>query len=63
MITFRHFKTACGGDFVTRKHLAEVLRYRNPQSVDKYLDGLEKIGGTRYFTEDVWHRIQEAGLH
>lgn len=63
MITKKTFERACGGVFVTRKKLAEVLHYKDPHSVDKYLNGLERICGSRYLTEDVYDRIVGEGLH
>ena len=54
--------TALGGDFTTRKKIAEVLHYKNPASVDRYLKGLPRVCGTRYWTEDVVARILQEGL-
>ena len=62
MITRKAFEQACGGAFTTRKRVADALGYRDPHSVDKWLKGLERIGGTRYLTADVWDRIVEEGL-
>lgn len=47
---------AIGGPFVTRLKLAGILGYKSAKSVDKYLDGLQRIG-SRYLTEDVIDRL------
>ena len=63
MITRKAFETACGGAFVTRKKLADVLGFKDPHSVDKYLRGLERLCGSRYLTTDVYDRIVSGGLY
>lgn len=57
MITKQKLTTALGGAFTTRKAVAAALGYKNPASVAKYLEGLPKVNGTRYWSEDVIERI------
>lgn len=57
MITKQKLITALGGAFTTRKQIAQALGYRNPASVAKYVEGLPKLNGTRYWSEDVVERI------
>lgn len=59
MLTKQKLITACGGNFTTRKKVAQALQYKNPASVAKYFTGLPKVNGTRYWTEDVVERIME----
>ena len=42
-----------GGGFITRKSLADYLGYKDPHCVDKYLIGLDKVGGRYFFIPDV----------
>lgn len=46
-----------GGSFITRKELAKYLGYSSPKRVDQFLDGLERINGTRYFCNDVAENV------
>lgn len=48
------------GAITTRKKLAEYLGYKDPHSVDRFLHGLEKIAGTRYYTADVYERLVQG---
>ena len=50
-------KKFCGGSFITRTDLAKFMRYQSPKRVDMFLDGLDRINGTRYFIADVAERI------
>ena len=59
-MTEKEFARAVGGEFVTRKGLAEALHYKDPHSVDKYLKGLRSYGG-RYVTRDVYIRVALEG--
>ena len=63
MITKETLVKAFGGPFTTRKKIATALNYKDPKSVDKYLKGLEKINGNRYYSADVADRILSDGLH
>ena len=45
-----------GSAAINRKELAAFLGYRDPKSVDRYLDPLRKIGN-RYLIEDVTEEI------
>lgn len=47
----------CGGGFVTRSQLAQFLGYASPKRVDRFLEGLDRISGTRYFINDVAERL------
>lgn len=62
MITKEKLIKAFGGEFTTRKKVADALQYKNPQSVDKYLKGLERVSKNRYLSEDVANKILSAGL-
>lgn len=42
-----------GGSFITRTELQRYMNYSCPKRVDKYLHGLERVSGTRYFINDV----------
>lgn len=46
-------KRHCGGSFITRAELAKYMGYASPKRVDRFLQGLERISGTRYFISDV----------
>lgn len=46
--------------FIKRSELAEVMGYRDPHNVDKYLKGLPKIG-SKYSVLDVAESIAERG--
>lgn len=50
-------RRACGGGFITRKQLAEYFGRACPKSIDKYLDGLDRINGKYYFAGDVAESI------
>lgn len=50
-------KKYCGGSFITRTELAKFMGYASPKRVDRFLDGLDRISGTRYFIGDVAERI------
>ena len=45
-----------GAMFITRQKLTEFLGRKNPQSVDRYLSGLDRIDGM-YFIPDVASRL------
>lgn len=59
MVTKQKLTTALGGAFTTRKQIAQAMGYKNPASVSKYVEGLPRVNGTRYWTEDVVERIME----
>ncbi len=47
-------KKHCGGSsFITRVQLAQYMNYSSPKRVDRFLEGLDRISGTRYFIGDV----------
>lgn len=48
----RYMKAKNNSLFITRQELAEIMGYKNPHSVDRYLRGLERID-RRYFIPDV----------
>lgn len=50
-------KKYCGGSFITRTELANYLNYSSPKRVDRILQGLDRICGTRYFINDVVENI------
>lgn len=50
-------KRYCGGSFITRTELAKYMNYSSPKRVDRFLQGLDRISGTRYFCGDVAERI------
>ena len=45
-----------GANHINRKELAAFMGYRDPKSVDRYLDPLRKTGN-RYLIEDVTEEI------
>lgn len=48
----------CGGSsFISRTELASFMGYSCPKRVDRFLDGLDRIAGTRYFIGDVASNI------
>ena len=49
-------KRYCGSSFITRSELAKYMGYACPKRVDKFLQGLERIG-TRYFINDIVENI------
>lgn len=42
-----------GSSFINRKELAAYMNYTSPKRVDRFLEGLDRIAGTRYFIADV----------
>lgn len=48
----RQMKMSTKTLFITRQELAEVMGYKDPHNVDKYLNGLEQVG-KRYFIPDI----------
>lgn len=42
-----------GCPVVTRKQLAAVLGCKDPHNVARYLDGLQRLPGKKYFIPDV----------
>lgn len=50
-------KRFCGGSFITRTELARYMGYSSPKRVDQFLNGLERINGTRYFCGEVAENI------
>jgi hypothetical protein len=51
-------KRHCGGSsFITRAELQQYMNYATPKPVDKFLSGLDRISGTRYFIGDVASNI------
>lgn len=62
MITKQRLIAAFGGPFTTRKQVAAALQYKDPKCIDKYLRGLEKVNGSRYFSADVADAILSEGL-
>lgn len=49
----RDMKQACKSSFITRNGLAQYMGIKNPQNVDQYLYGLERVNGKYYFIPDV----------
>lgn len=47
-----------GASFITRLDLARYMGYGSPKSVDRYIRGLEKVGGA-YFIPEVAENIQK----
>jgi len=56
----RDMKSYVKGSFFTRQKLANYMNIKNPQNVDKYLKGLEKVDGKYYFIPDIASKLQEA---
>ena len=54
----RYMKAEIKSLFITRQELADVMGYKDPHSVDRYLYGLEKAD-KRYFIPDVVVAIKE----
>lgn len=52
-------KRYCGGSFITRTELAKFMGYASPKRVDRFLQGLDRISGTRYFIGDVAENIMK----
>lgn len=48
-----------GGDFVTRKEVAMVMNYKDPHNVSRYLVGLQRLPGKKYFIPDVAAAIMQ----
>lgn len=42
-----------GSAFINRTELAAFMGYTSPKRVDRFLEGLDRIAGTRYFINDV----------
>lgn len=57
----RYFKQECGGLFIRRGQLAELMNYKDVKSVDALLYGLERVGkGKLYFIPDVVDAIKRG---
>lgn len=48
----KDMKAFTNAGFITRKQLSDYMGKKDPHYVDKYLDGLEKVG-RNYFIPDV----------
>ena len=59
MVTRAKLKAALGGAFCTKRMIADVLGYKDARSVNKYIEGVERISGPRYWSEDVIDKIME----
>lgn len=42
-----------GGGFITRQGLANYLGIKDPHSIDRHLNGLERVNRKYYFIPDV----------
>ena len=56
----RDMKSYVQGSFFTRQKLANYMNIKNPQNVDKYLKGLEKVDGKYYFIPDLATKLKEV---
>lgn len=54
----RYMKVENKSLFITRQELADIMGYKDPHCVDRYLYGLEKADH-RYFIPDVVASIKE----
>lgn len=59
MVTRAKLKADLGGSFVTKRRIADVLGYKDARSVNKYIEGVERISGPRYWSEGVIDNIME----
>lgn len=59
MVTRAKLKAALGGSFCTKRRIADVLGYKDVKSVSKYIEGVERISGPRYWSEGVIDNIME----
>lgn len=46
-----------GSGFCTKRRIADVLGYKDARSVERFISGLERFAGSRYWSEDVADRI------
>ena len=58
MVTREKLIGALGGAFTTKRKIADALGYKDTKSVERYVDGLDRLGA-RYWSEDVADRIME----
>lgn len=49
----KDMKATFGSAFITRNGLSQYMGIKNPQNVDQYLYGLERVNGKYYFIPDV----------
>lgn len=54
-------QTVGGSGFITISGIAKYIGVRSHHSVDKYVDGLERINGKYYFIPDVADRMVQLG--
>ena len=59
MLSRAKLKAALGAEFVTKRRIADVLGYKDARSVNKYIEGVERISGPRYWSEGVIDNIME----
>ena len=50
-------KAAKGADFITISELCTVIGVKKPEYAKKYVDGLTRLGGKRYFIPEVADRM------
>ena len=48
-----------GSYFITKSDLVRFLGVSHSRYIDKYVDGLDRVGGKRFFVPDVAGRILE----
>ena len=49
----KDMKSATGSSFITRSELKKYMGCKDIKTVDKYLEGLERVSGKYYFIPDV----------
>lgn len=49
----KDMQKATGSSFITRSGLQKYMGCKDVKTVDKYLDGLERVSGKYYFIPDV----------
>ncbi len=49
----KDLKNYAGSSFLTRQNFAKYMGIKNPQNIDKYLRGLERVDGKYYFIPDI----------
>lgn len=59
MLTRAKLKAELGGAFTTKRKIADALGYKDVKSVSKYIEGVERISGPRYWSEGVIDNIME----
>lgn len=57
----REMERFCGGSaFIKKYQLAKFMNMKDPNTCNRYLAGLEKVGGGYYFIPDVVEAISNS---